>query len=292
MENNRGKKKKFGISELLILLVFLVGLGVLGYPTVSDLWNRYRNSQLISGYSRTVGDMDHSEYEAIFREAQEYNRKHRINEIKDTFQEEGKDYVLTHPYDQLLNPTNDGIMGYISIPKIHIELAVYHGTGADVLEKGVGHVEGTSLPVGGEGTHTVLAGHRGLPNAKLFTDLDQMEEGDLIFLHILDQILAYRVDQILTMLPDELDELAIVEDKDYMTLLTCTPYGVNTHRLLVRGVRTDYEEAAEEDSSGMMIAESMVSDPRTLLLLAGIAVFLIILIFMLKGNREKEKRNG
>lgn len=292
MENNRGKRKKFGISELLILLVFLVGLGVLGYPTVSDLWNRYRNSQLISGYSRTVGDMDHSEYEAIFREAQEYNRKHRINEIKDTFQEEGKDYVLTHPYDQLLNPTNDGIMGYISIPKIHIELAVYHGTGADVLEKGVGHVEGTSLPVGGEGTHTVLAGHRGLPNAKLFTDLDQMEEGDLIFLHVLDQILAYRVDQILTVLPDELDALAIEEDKDYMTLLTCTPYGVNTHRLLVRGVRTDYEETAEEDSSGMMIAESMVNDPRTLLLLAGIAVFLIILIFMLKGNRKKEKKNG
>ena len=292
MENNRGKKKKFGISELLILLVFLAGLGVLGYPTVSDLWNRYRNSQLISGYSRTVGDMDHSEYEAIFREAQEYNRKHHINEIKDTFQEEGKDYVLTHPYDQLLNPTNDGIMGYISIPKIHIELAVYHGTGADVLEKGVGHVEGTSLPVGGEGTHTVLAGHRGLPNAKLFTDLDQMEEGDLIFLHVLDQILAYRVDQILTVLPDELDALAIEEDKDYMTLLTCTPYGVNTHRLLVRGVRTDYEETAEEDSSGMMIAESMVNDPRTLLLLAGIAVFLIILIFMLKGNRKKEKKNG
>ena len=292
MENNRGKKKKFGISELLILLVFLAGLGVLGYPTVSDLWNRYRNSQLISGYSRTVGDMDHSEYEAIFREAQEYNRKHHINEIKDTFQEEGKDYVLTHPYDQLLNPTNDGLMGYISIPKIHIELAVYHGTGADVLEKGVGHVEGTSLPVGGEGTHTVLAGHRGLPNAKLFTDLDQMEEGDLIFLHVLDQILAYRVDQILTVLPDELDALAIEEDKDYMTLLTCTPYGVNTHRLLVRGVRTDYEETAEEDSSGMMIAESMVNDPRTLLLLAGIAVFLIILIFMLKGNRKKEKKNG
>lgn len=289
MKNSRRKKRKFGISEILILLVFLIGLGVMGYPTASDYWNRYRNSKLISSYDQSVAKMGQETYGTILQEAHTYNLEHLTNEIRDSFTEDEEEAKESDLYNQLLNPSGDGIMGYISIPKIHEEIAIYHGTGSEVLEKGVGHVEGTSLPVGGENTHAVIAGHRGLPNAKLFTDLDQLEEGDLFFLHILDQVLAYKVDQILTVLPDEMEALSIENGKDYVTLLTCTPYGVNTHRLLIRGVRTDYEAGTEENSS--KFADTLTEDRRVLVLLLGFTVFIVIIIFMLRGNKNKE-RNG
>ena len=277
-------------GELRKTLETLAVLGILAtgfYPLVSNAWNQRAADRMMVEYRKSLWtDGTEDMMRAVKSEAEGYNQRLMLSGGGMNEKEAGSDY------ESMLNPDGSGVMGYLEIPKISVSLPILHGTGDEVLARGIGHLQGSSLPVGGKGTHAVLTGHRGLPSARLFTDLDQMEEGDLIFLHVLDQILAYRVDQILTVLPDELDALAIEEDKDYMTLLTCTPYGVNTHRLLVRGVRTDYEETAEEDSSGMMIAESMVSDPRTLLLLAGIAVFLIILIFMLKGNRKKEKKNG
>lgn len=287
--NKRHKKRKFGISEFLILLVFLIGFGVMGYPTVSDYWNRYRNSRLITQYDESVEELNQEEYEAMFQDAYDYNSEHHINVIRDSFSEEEMKAEPADGYYQLLDPAGDGIMGYISIPKIQQDITIYHGTSTEVLEKGVGHVEGTSLPVGGWSTHAVIAGHRGLPNAKLFTDLDQLEEGDLFFLHILNQVLAYQVNQIFTVLPDETEALAIEDGKDYVTLLTCTPYGVNTHRLLIRGVRTEYDPGLEEDNS--LLADALMGDRRVLVLLAGLAIFIVIVIFMFRGNRKKE-RNG
>ncbi|MGN0276355.1 MAG: class C sortase [Hominisplanchenecus sp.] len=290
MRLNTKKKrvKKIGISEILILLVFFIGLCVLAYPTVSDLWNRYRNAQLISEYYQSLEGISHEEYERMFQEAEDYNRDHPVNNIVDAF-DENEEYVLSHPYDFYLNPQGDGIMGYVTIPKIHVELAIYHGTGAETLEKGVGHVEGTSLPVGGSSTHAVIAGHRGLPSASLFTDLDQIEEGDLFFIHVLDQVLAYQVDQICTVKPEEVEALAIEDGKDYVTLLTCTPYGVNTHRLLVRGTRTEYHP--EEDASESVV-QVVLKDKRVLLLVMGLCLFVVILLLMLKGNKKKCSEEG
>lgn len=285
MRKNKKKAKQIGLSEILILLIFLIGFCTLSYPTVSDLWNRYRNSQLIADYDETVDGISDKDYKMMLKDAEEYNRQHTVNTVIDAFNEKNE-CVLTHPYDGYLNPQGNGVMGYISIPKIHADIAVYHGTGADTLQQGVGHVEGTSLPVGGIGTHAVIAGHRGLPTAKLFTDLDQMEEGDLFYMHILNEILAYRVDQILTVEPDEVEALAIEEGKDYITLLTCTPYGVNTHRLLVRGIRTDYNP---EQDDAEEILKMVLRDKRVLLLILGLVVFVVILIFMLKGNKKKNK---
>lgn len=286
--SKKKKSKKLGLSEFMILIVFLVGLSLLAYPTFSDMWNRYRNTKLITDYEQNTQEISHEKKEQMLRDAEAYNRQHTVNCIVDAFNEENE-YVLSHPYDTYLNPQGDGIMGFISIPKIQVELAIYHGTGAETLEEGVGHVEGTSLPVGGNGTHAVIAGHRGLPSAKLFTDLDQMQEGDVFYIHILDHILAYQVDQIETVEPDEIEALAIEEGKDYVTLLTCTPYGVNTHRLLIRGTRTEYHPE-EADMEGLM--EIVVKDKRVLLLVLGLVLFIIILLFMLKGNQKKSKEEG
>ena len=241
MAKKKKKKKGSIVLNIFIAAAFLVGAGIFLYPTVSDMWNQYRNAQLISTYDQAVTDLSDDNYEKLWKEAEEYNAEHPVNSIVDAFNEE-EDYEPTHPYDEVLDPNGDGLMGSIEIPKIQAKLAIYHGLSKNVLEKGVGHVEGTSLPIGGESTHAVLAAHRGLPNAKLFTDLDQMEVGDIFILHILGKNLAYKVDQIKTVLPEETSELDIVEGEDYVTLVTCTPYGVNTHRLLVRGTRTEYVE--------------------------------------------------
>ena len=204
--------------------------------------------------------------------------------------EEAEDYVLTHPYDQLLDPDGMGIMGYLEIPKIHITLAIYHGIGKQALENGCGHVEGTSLPIGGKGCHAVLAAHRGLPDAKLFTDLDRMEEGDEFYLHILDQILAYQVDRIRVVRPSEIGGLRIREGRDLVTLLTCTPYGVNTHRLLVRGHRVKYVPAHAEEQAAQ--AEPVI--PYYLAALAaGIAgIIAFLLAGKVYGKRKRRARRG
>ena len=283
------KKKKNFICNIFFLLVFLAGAGVFLYPTVSDMWNQYRNARLVSRYDEAVTDLSDNEYEKLWNEAKEYNAEHPVNSIVDAFGEKD-DYVLTQPYDQVLDPNGEGLMGSIEIPKINAKLAIYHGLSKTVLEKGVGHVEGTSLPVGGKSTHAVLAAHRGLPSAKLFTDLDQMKKGDIFILHILGKNLAYKVDQIRTVLPEETGELDIVEGEDHVTLVTCTPYGVNTHRLLVRGIRTKYAEG--EIRNDETISQRLaVTDPRKVL--AGgfaVLVVLILLIYLSVRYRDKKRR--
>ena len=241
MKNKRKNKHR----KLVFILSFLAGFLVLMYPTFADVWNRMRNAMLESDYQNSIEKTDTSEIDQIRADAQAYNAQHTVNTFEDAF-DQSDQYILTHPYDTLLNPNGDEVMGSIEIPKINVDLAIYHGTGQDVLEKGVGHVQGTSLPVGGESTHAVLAAHRGLAYAKLFTDLDQLETGDKFFLHILDETLAYEVDQIRVVEPDDLSCVQIEEGKDLVTLLTCTPYGVNTQRLLVRGRRIPYVSADVE----------------------------------------------
>lgn len=283
------KKKKNFVWNIFFALVFLAGAGVFLYPTVSDMWNQYRNVRLVSRYDEAVTDLSDNEYEKLWNEAKEYNAEHPVNSIVDAFGKKD-DYVLTQPYDQVLDPNGEGLMGSIEIPKINAKLAIYHGLSKTVLEKGVGHVEGTSLPVGGKSTHAVLAAHRGLPSAKLFTDLDQMKKGDIFILHILGKNLAYKVDQIRTVLPEETGELDIVEGEDHVTLVTCTPYGVNTHRLLVRGIRTKYAEG--EIRNDKTISHRLaVTDPRKVLA-GGFAVLivLILLIYLSVRYRDKKRR--
>ena len=283
------KKKKNFVWNIFFALVFLAGAGVFLYPTVSDMWNQYRNVRLVSRYDEAVTDLSDNEYEKLWNKAKEYNAEHPVNSIVDAFGEKD-DYVLTQPYDQVLDPNGEGLMGSIEIPKINAKLAIYHGLSKTVLEKGVGHVEGTSLPVGGKSTHAVLAAHRGLPSAKLFTDLDQMKKGDIFILHILGKNLAYKVDQIRTVLPEETGELDIVEGEDHVTLVTCTPYGVNTHRLLVRGIRTKYAEG-EIRNDETISHRLAVTDPRKVLA-GGFAVLivLILLIYLSVRDRDKKRR--
>ena len=283
------KKKKNFVWNIFFALVFLAGAGVFLYPTVSDMWNQYRNVRLVSRYDEAVTDLSDNEYEKLWNEAKEYNAEHPVNSIVDAFGEKD-DYVLSQPYDQVLDPNGAGLMGSIEIPKINAKLAIYHGLSKTVLEKGVGHVEGTSLPVGGKSTHAVLAAHRGLPSAKLFTDLDQMKKGDIFILHILGKNLAYKVDQIRTVLPEETGELDIVEGEDHVTLVTCTPYGVNTHRLLVRGIRTKYAEG-EIRNDETISHRLAVTDPRKVLA-GGFAVLivLILLIYLSVRYRDKKRR--
>lgn len=267
----------------------MIGAGILLYPTFSNWWNLYRNKQLISEYTRSVTDLSEADYKKIWQDAEAYNKQHTQNVISDAFNQKG-DYILTHPYDTLLNPNGDEIMGYLEIPKINIKLAIYHGVGEKALEEGCGHVEGTSLPIGGKSTHSVLAAHRGLPSAKLFTDLDQMEKGDIFYIHVLDKTLAYKVDQILVVDPDQTEALAIEDGQDYVTLLTCTPYAVNTQRLLVRGVRTEYNETAETDTSPA--AGNTLTDIAPVLLVIGVAAITVIIIILKKryGSRRSKKQ--
>lgn len=224
------------ISGIFFALLFLTGLGVLLYPTISDAWNAYRQNMLITDYEEAVAVLvqDQKTYDDIWARARAYN----LNLWKKPDRFFMSDEEKTE-YESLLNISGNGIMAYVEIPSIKCALPIYHGTDETVLQTAVGHLEGTSLPVGGEGTHCVLSGHRGLPSAKLFTNLDQLTEGDIFLIRVLNETLTYEVDQICTVLPEEMEELELAEGKDYCTLVTCTPYGVNSHRLLVRGIRIE-----------------------------------------------------
>ncbi|MBU5679024.1 MAG: class C sortase [Ruminococcus sp.] len=288
MERKRRKRNK-KIKYLIMLILFLIGAGIFLYPTISDMWNQYRNVRLITEYDTSVTDLSKSEYARLWKEAKEYNAEHPVNSIVDAF-DESDQYVLTHPYDQVLDPDGNGLMGSIEIPKINVKIAIYHGLGSDILEKGAGHIEGTSLPIGGKNTHAVLAAHRGLPGAKLFTDLDQMEIGDKFYLHILGKTLAYKVDQIKTVLPDQTKALDIVEGEDHVTLLTCTPYGVNTHRLLVRGIRTRYVE--EENEKSETVPQKLAQTDPVKLMKSGLLIFILLVgglwIFLHYRDRKRQ----
>lgn len=260
------KKKILGI--LIPVLIFLTGLGVLLYPVFSDLWNQHRQNRLMTDYTNTVTDMEDAERNALWSAAVQYNQGLQAAP-QDAFA--GADPGPKNPYWSLLDPDGTGVMGYLEIPKISLRLPIYHGTGDAALQKGIGHLAGTSLPVGGSGTHCVLSGHRGLPSALLFTDLDQLETGDTFTLYVLDQRLSYQVDQILVVEPEDVSALAPEDGKDYVTLVTCTPYGVNTHRLLVRGSRIeDTQEPVPEVTNLQVAAKAFGWKGKLLLALLGL----------------------
>lgn len=289
------KKKRKGslLSTLFLLLVFLVGAGIFLYPTVSDIWNRYRNSLLITDYTRSVKTMTKEAHDDVWAEARAYNEQHKVNNIMDAFDDETEEYVVSNPYATMLSPDGSDIMGYIEIPKIDVRLAIYHGVGTEALEQGCGHIEGTSLPIGGESTHAVLSAHRGLPSAKLFTDLDRLEVGDKFVLTILGEHLAYEVDQILTVLPHELDALAIEEGKDYVTLVTCTPYGVNSHRMLVRGHRIPYVEEEVKAEAGTIQVNDVIetiSNLEITKVVGGISVIVLIIVLIIVKIATRKRR--
>lgn len=236
------------LPMILAVIVCIAGLGVLLYPTISNWWNLWMQSKLISEYERKVAELDEMEYTEIYEAAKIYNEKlYQLGlSFADIDANDERLKVNGLGYDQLLNISGNGVMGYVVIDKIDVRLAISHGTDEEVLHDGVGHLEGSSLPVGGVNTHAALFGHRGLPSALLFTNLDQIEIGDCFEVNVLGKVLHYQVDQILVIEPEETDPLEIEEGKDYVTLVTCTPYAVNTHRLLIRGVRVE----EETDSNG------------------------------------------
>lgn len=288
------------IRAILFGLIFLVGFGILIYPTVSDQWNTYRQSKLINNYQEVVSQMQEEDFSAEWEMARCFNEKLVYNALyTDAFGADAADLKETE-YWKLLNIAGDGIMGYLSIPDIKVKLAIYHGADESVLQTGVGHINGTNLPVGGETNHSVLAAHRGLPSARLFTDIDQLELGDMFYINILDETFAYQVDRVQDMV-DKNDAAALgaaleqEEGKDYVSLFTCTPYGVNSHRLIVRGVRVDYVEETKEEvkvTAPEVMLES-VQNYYTFYLIFGLAFTFLVIIIMkfVLGRRSKKKRS-
>lgn len=276
------KKKLPGI---LFGILFLIGFAILSYPAVADQWNTYRQNRLISSYDRTVEEMEPEDFTAQWEMARQFNDSFDHNSIyADVFGQDEQELKDTD-YWKVLNVGGDGLMGYLSVPKINIKLSIYHGTGDDVLQTGVGHLNGTKLPIGGESTHCVLAAHRGLPSARLFTDIDQLERGDKFYIHVLDEILAYQVDQILDMVDkDDVETLEqalqIEEGEDQVTLFTCTPYGVNSHRLLVRGTRVPYNGEEEVKATPVETMLEAVQNYYMLYLILGLSVTLLIILFL------------
>ena len=278
------KKKKGNFTTLLLILVLLAGLSLLLYPSVSDYWNSFHQTRAIATYAEKVANLNQDQYDEIWAAAESYNASltDRVNAylLSDAQKEE---------YQQLLNVSGLGVMGYIEIPSIDCSLPIYHGTEESVLQIAVGHLEWSSLPVGGESTHCVLSGHRGLPSAKLFTNLDKLREGDIFLLRILDEVLTYEVDQILIVEPQEVGALQIVEGQDYCTLVTCTPYGINTHRLLIRGHRIDN---VEEAKTVRVTADAVQIEPLLVAPIVAIPILLLLLILLLLPKRPKTKHGG
>lgn len=274
-------KKKSSFVTAILIAALLAGALLLLYPTVSDYWNSFHQSRAIASYAEQVADLDDNTYDQIWADARAYN---------ETLDNSTSRFVMTEEqkkiYEALLNIADNGVMGYIEIPKIKCNLPIYHGTDEAVLQIAIGHVQGSSLPAGGESTHCVLSGHRGLPSAKLFSDLDQLAEGDVFLLRVLDETLTYEVDQIRTVLPNELDDLAIEEGKDYCTLVTCTPYGINSHRLLVRGHRVENQASA---STIRVTADAMQIEPLLIAPLVAVPMLLVLLVMVLIPHRTKKK---
>lgn len=258
----------------------ILGIGLIAYPSVSDWWNSYHQSRAIMDYQDKVSHIDKRQYQKILARAENYNKQFLETNIKwQLTKEEKKEYNSQLSIDQ------SGNMGFITIPKINVNLPIFHGTSEDVLQTSIGHLEGTSLPMGGQSTHSVLSGHRGLPSAKLFSDLDKLRVGDRWTVNILDETYTYEVDQIRTVLPKDLSNLQIEEGKDYQTLLTCTPYGINTHRLLVRGHRV-----ANEDGDALVIADAIQIDPIYIAPFIGFPILLLLLMIFLRLMRKDDRR--
>ena len=266
------KRDKMGI--ILVLMLF-VGVCVLLYPSVSQYWNSKTQTRAVENYQEILNSLKEEDYDVFFNEADDYNVA--LYDLKKPLLY----YKRLSGYNDILNVNGNGIMGYVSIPKLGVELPVYHGISAEVLNIACGHMEGTSLPVGGENTHSVLSAHRGLPHARLFTDLDKMELGDTFQLTILNRTVTYQVDQIKVVRPDELDDIRIVEGQDYCTLLTCTPYGINSHRLLVRGIRIENAAPVLYVTSNAYRIDSLVATP-----VVAAPILLVLLIVLMVKYRD------
>ena len=281
------KKRKMTIKDIIRLIVLFVAFAVLLYPTVSSYVNEKNGSKVVSNYDAESVRLSNAEKEKMLEDARAYNKEMLSNiDLIDPFSQ--GETNIDERYESLLNMDGSGMMGYIRIPKIKVEIPIYHGTSESVLQAGVGHFWGTSLPVGGESTHTVLTGHRGLPTKTLFTNMDKLVKGDVFYIKVLDETLAYKVDQILTVLPEETEALSIVPGKDYATLVTCTPYAINTHRLLVRGHRIPYEEAVKiEKNTSTGIELSFTT--KVLIVTLGI-IFIGLVIAMLYSLYDKRRR--
>ena len=267
------KKSKIG---LILVLMLLVGVCGLLYPSVSQYWNSKTQTRAVENYQEILNSLKQEDYEAFFQQADAYNRA--LNQLKNPL----VDYFRVEGYNDILNINGNGIMGYVSIPKLGVEIPVYHGISAEVLNVACGHLEGTSLPVGGESTHCVLSAHRGLPHAKLFTHLDKMELGDTFQLTVLNRMLTYQVDQIKVVRPNEIDDVQIIDGEDVCTLLTCTPYGINSHRLLVRGRRIENAVPALYVTSDAYRIDSLVATP-----IVAVPILLILLIILMVRYRDK-----
>ena len=266
------KKSKVGIFLVLMMLIGVCGLL---YPSVSQYWNSRTQTRAVENYQEILNSLKPEDYDAHFQEADRYNAE--LSELTNPL----VDYRILNGYHKILNINGNGIMGYISIPKIGVEIPLYHGVSAEVLNVACGHLEGTSLPVGGKNTHCVLSAHRGLPHAKLFTDLDKLEVGDTFQITVLNRMLTYQVDQIKVVRPDEIDDIQLVDRKDLCTLLTCTPYGINSHRLLVRGVRIENAAPVLYVTSNAYRIDSLVATP-----VVAAPILLILLIVLMVKYRD------
>ena len=276
------KKKNNNWTTAFLVLLLLAGVSLLLYPSLSDYWNSMHQTRAIASYAETVSQLDTAQYDEMWKAAQDYNRSLAQRETAFALTDEQK-----VAYESLLDVSGLGVMGYIEIPEIDCSLPIYHGTEESVLQVAVGHLEWSNLPVGGEGTHCVLSGHRGLPSAKLFTNLDKLAVGDTFLLRVLDEVLAYEVDQILIVEPEQVDVLGIVPGEDYCTLVTCTPYGINTHRLLVRGHRV---ENTPEAARMHVTADATQFDPLLVAPVLAIPVLLLLLMILLVPKRRRKSR--
>lgn len=275
---NKMRKK---ITDIILVVILLAGVGLIAYPGFSDWWNSFHQTRAIAEYTATVANMDKEEFDRMWAEAEDFNKSLIGNPGRYTPSNEEKEL-----YKSILDVTGTGIMGYIDIPSIKVSLPVYHGTDESILQIAIGHIEGTSFPVGGIGTHAAVSGHRGLPSAKLFTDIDQLKEGDRFLLQVLDRTLTYEVDQIRIVLPEELQYLEIFPDQDYCTLITCTPYGVNTHRLLVRGHRVENDDT----DVTRITADAIRFEPIIVAPLVAAPILLVLLIILLISTSKWNRR--
>ena len=279
------RKKSGKSTTILLVLLLLVGLSVMLYPTISDWWNSKTQSRAVATYQKAENDLSDKENEEILSQARKYNEE--IAKLARPF----VDYDKVKGYEDILDITGTGVMGYISIPTIRVELPIYHGTSDGVLNVAVGHLQGSSLPVGGADTHSVISAHRGLPSAKLFSDLDKLAEGDEFTITVLKEVYTYEVEAVYIVLPNEMDKLNIIPGEDHVTLTTCTPYGVNSHRLLVRGTRVPYngEEDATESVTDSMV--KAIQNYYMLYLILGLSITILVIIllrFLSKRKAHKE----
>lgn len=275
-------KSKRDYSTIILVLIFFIGLSVLLYPTISNYWNSKVQSRAIVDYEAMLANLTPEDYSAVFAEADAYNAQIRQINYPLMYHEQ------VPGYEETLNVAGTGIMGYITIEKLQVELPVYHGTSDAVLNVACGHVQGSSLPVGGPSTHAVLSAHRGLPSAKLFTDLDKLEIGDVFTITVLDRVLTYQIDKIQIVMPNEVEGLYVTEGEDYCTLVTCTPYGINTHRLLVRGTRVETPEV----KNIYIATDAYRIDSLILAPIVAAPMLLVLLIILLVRHPKKNKNNG